>query len=91
MLYMITERFKSGLDPVADRFRNEGRLIPEGLNYCASWMADDGSVCFQLMETEDAATLEQWTQAWSDLVSFEVCPVAASAEFWENRKGIQGR
>lgn len=86
MLYMITERFDKGLEPVAKRFQDEGRLIPEGLNYCASWMAEDGSACYQLMETEDKATLDEWTKAWRDLVSFEVRPVVASAEFWAARQ-----
>jgi hypothetical protein len=36
--------------------------------------------CYQVMECEDAAPLEQWMAQWRDLVDFEVLPVMSSPE-----------
>jgi len=36
--------------------------------------------CYQLMETEDRALLDQWIANWSDIVDFEVHPVISSKE-----------
>jgi hypothetical protein len=38
------------------------------------------TMCYQLMECEDRAILEQWIVGGSDLVDFEVVPVITSAE-----------
>lgn len=81
MLYMIVEHFRDGnAAPVYRRFRNEGRLAPEGLKYVGSWVGDDFRRCFQLMECDDVQLLARWMANWADLVEFEVIPVVASAE-----------
>ena len=81
MLYMIVERFHDGDPvPVYRRFRDRGRLAPEGLRYVSSWVTDDLRCCFQVMECEDPALLAQWTQRWKDLIEFEVIPVMTSAD-----------
>ena len=81
MLYMIVERFKNGDPvPVYRRFRDEGRRLPEGLRYVASWVTVDMTMCYQLMECEDRAVLERWIAQGSDLVDFEAIPVITSAE-----------
>ncbi len=81
MLYMIIESFKNGDPaPVYRRFRDKGRLAPEGLKYVSSWVTSDMTRCYQLMECEDRHLLEQWIARWSDLVDFEVVPVITSAE-----------
>jgi hypothetical protein len=81
MLYMIVEHFKNK-DAVAvyRRFRDRGRLAPEGLTYVSSWVDEKMERCFQLMETEDRRLLEQWMGKWSDIVEFEVYPVITSKE-----------
>jgi hypothetical protein len=80
-LYMIVERFRGGgAVPVYRRFRDQGRLAPEGLTYVASWVDEKLERCFQLMETEDRVLLDQWMARWRDLVDFEVYPVVSSAE-----------
>ena len=81
MLYMIVERFRDG-DALAvyRRFRDQGRMAPEGLRYLASWVTDDFRRCFQIMECEDRALLAAWTARWEDLIEFEVIPVVTSAE-----------
>jgi len=78
-LYMIVEHFKDGdALPVYRRFRDRGRLAPEGLDYISSWVDEKFSRCFQLMETDDRALLDAWIANWSDLVDFEVYAVVPS-------------
>ena len=80
-LYMVIENFKNGdAAPVYRRFRDHGRLAPEGLTYLSSWVNDQLDRCYQLMETEDRALLDCWIANWSDLVDFEVHPVITSKE-----------
>src|SRR2546425_7179308 len=67
MFYMIIEHFRDGDPvPVYQRFRDHGRLAPEGLRYVASWVTEDFRRCFQIMECEDRALLTQWTARWAD-------------------------
>ena len=80
-LYMVVEHFKQGDPlPVYRRFRDQGRLAPAGLVYISSWVDDRLERCYQLMETEERALLDQWLANWSDLVDFEVYPVMTSKE-----------
>lgn len=81
MLFMIVERYRNGdPKPVYERFRARGRMAPDGLRYVASWVTHDLSLCYQVMECDDRALLDQWMDAWSDVVDFEVIPVFTSAE-----------
>jgi len=81
MLYMIVERFKNqDAAAVYRRFRDRGRMAPEGLVYVSSWVADNLELCYQLMETPDRTLIEEWMANWSDLVDFEVHPVIPSKE-----------
>ena len=81
MIYMIIEHYRGGDPvPVYRRFRELGRLAPEGLRYTASWITRDLKHCYQVMETEDPALLQEWINRWADLVDFEVVPVVTSAE-----------
>lgn len=81
MLFMVVEHFK-GCDPapVYKRFAEQGRLMPDGLNYVNSWIEVGMDRCFQVMETDDPALLQEWIKNWGDLVDFEVVPVVTSAE-----------
>ena len=80
-LYMVVEHFRGGdAAPVYRRFRERGRLAPEGLVYVASWVDEKLERCFQLMETDDRALLDEWISRWSDLVDFEVHPVITSQQ-----------
>jgi hypothetical protein len=81
MLYMIIEEFRDGdAVPVYRRFRDTGRQAPEGLRYHDSWVTADLTRCFQIMECDNPALLEDWMSRWSDLVRFEVVPITTSAE-----------
>ena len=81
MLFMLIERFKNR-DAVAvyRRFREQGRMAPEGLTYVGSWIEANFDRCFQLMECEDARLLQQWVIRWQDLVEFEIVPVVPSKD-----------
>ena len=80
MQYMIVEHFRGGRpQPVYARFHERGRMAPKGLIYVTSWVSMEGDRCFQVMECDDRALLDQWIDAWSDLVDFEVIPVMTSA------------
>ena len=73
MKYMVLETFGPGCkERVYERFRDQGRMLPDGLHYIDSWVEKDGDRCFQLMETDSPALFEQWMTSWSDLVSFEI-------------------
>jgi hypothetical protein len=80
-LYMVVEHFKGGnAVPVYRRFRDKGRMTPEGLVYVSSWVDHKLERCYQLMETHDRALLDAWMAKWSDLIAFEVHPVITSKE-----------
>ena len=81
MLYMIIERFKNRDPvPVYRRFRDKGRMAPEGLTYVSSWVTEEMDRCYQVMECDDRRLLEQWMTRWSDVTDFEVIPVVTSAQ-----------
>jgi hypothetical protein len=81
MLYMVVEKFKDqDASPVYRRFREQGRLAPEGLFYISSWVDERFERCFQLMETGERDLLDQWIAKWNDIVDFEVFPVMTSEE-----------
>ena len=81
MLYVVIERFKEGSTAdIYRRFREKGRMMPEGLEYISSWIDLGFKTCWQLMQTEDVALFDKWTANWRDLVDFEIVPVRTSAE-----------
>lgn len=81
MLYMIIERFRNGdAAAVYRRFRERGRQAPEGLTYVSSWVNMGLTVCYQVMECDNGALLDQWAARWDDLIDFEVIPVLTSAD-----------
>jgi hypothetical protein len=81
MLYMVIEHFRGGdAVPVYRRFRDSGRLTPDGVRYLGSWVSEDLARCYQLMECDDRQLIDRWTSHWADLVEFEIVPVVTSAE-----------
>ena len=83
--YMIVEHFKDA-PAIYQRFQECGRMAPEGLTYVSSWVEEGMKRCFQLMETDDRALLDEWIRNWSDLTDFEVYPVITSAEAAERMR-----
>ena len=84
---MVVERFTHGARPVYERAAERGRLLPPGLEYVESWVDEDLSRCFQLMETDDPVLFDAWIAEWGDLAEFEVVPVIGSAEAAERALG----
>jgi hypothetical protein len=81
MLYLVIEHYKEGdAAPVYRRFRDRGRLAPAGVDYVGSWVTEDLTTCYQIMQAADRSLLDQWLDNWRDLVDFEVLPVLTSAE-----------
>jgi hypothetical protein len=81
MLYMVIERFKPGAAAeIYRRLRKEGRHLVNGLEYVASWVDLDFTICWQLMRADDRGLLEAWCAAGHELVDFEIVPVRSSAE-----------
>jgi hypothetical protein len=80
-LYMVVEHFKNkDAAPVYRRFRDRGRMAPEGLTYVSSWVDENLERCYQLMETDDRALIDRWIENWKDLVDFEVHRVISSTQ-----------
>ena len=68
---MIVEHYRNGdAKPVYERFRTRGRLAPDGLRYVNSWVTSDLTRCYQIMECDHRALLDQWMAAWQDVVEF---------------------
>lgn len=81
MLFMVIEHFKDrDAKAVYARFRDKGRMAPDGLTYVGSWIEANFSRCFQLMECDDAKLLQEWILAWGDLADFEIVPVVPSKD-----------
>jgi hypothetical protein len=81
MLYMVIEKFRPGQAvEVYRRFRDCGRMAPEGVQYISSWIDHDFERCFQVMEADSEALLKEWTDNWEDLVDFEIVPVRTSEQ-----------
>lgn len=80
MLYIVIEHFKGNAAAIYERFREKGRMMPDGVHYVDSWIEQNYDRCFQIMETEDPALFDEWFANWNDLVDFEVVPVISSKE-----------
>jgi hypothetical protein len=81
MQYMVIEKFKQ--EKVKDmytQFEEKGRLIPAGLTYINSWITEDVSTCYQLMETHEIHKLYEWINNWNDFADFEIIPVITSQQ-----------
>lgn len=78
-LYMVIEHFKDAA-AVYRRFRDRGRMAPDGLVYLSSWVDEKLERCYQVMETHDRRLLDEWMANWRDLTDFEVHPVITSQE-----------
>jgi NAD-dependent SIR2 family protein deacetylase len=74
--YKVVERFKENCyDAVYERFKENGRMLPEGLHYLNSWVSKENDVCYQLMETSNPELFTIWNKRWEDLIDFEIEPV----------------
>jgi hypothetical protein len=78
MQFMVIERFRNqDAKSVYRRFREKGRLLPDGLAFVSSWVEADLRRCFQVMECSDVTLLQRWVAEGSDLIDFEIVPVVS--------------
>ena len=81
MLFMVIEKFRNqNARAVYVRFREQGRMLPDGLKYVDSWVEASFDRCFQIMECDDPRLFQQWVIKWQDLVDFEIVPVVPSKQ-----------
>lgn len=74
--FMVVEKFKPNcFQENYTRFNEKGRMLPEGLYYLNSWVNEEQSICFQLMESNDIALFNKWIEKWNDLTDFEIIPI----------------
>jgi hypothetical protein len=87
MFFMVIERFKpAATKAIGERFARQGRMLPDGVVYHASWIDAAGGRCFQIMESPSTELLNVWTSRWNDLVEFEIIPVVTSGEYWASMR-----
>jgi len=85
MLFMVIEEFKQAdPEPIRQRFVRDGRMLPDGVLYHASWIDPANTRCFQIMEAETLNALLIWADRWADLVDFKIVPVLTSQDYWKN-------
>jgi hypothetical protein len=86
MLFMVIERFKQGdprdPQPIRERFARQGRMLPDGLMYHASWVDTTGRRCYQVREASQVASPRALDGAVEVPDRLEVVPVLTSADFW---------
>lgn len=79
MLYMVIEKYKNK-EAVYKRFREKGRMMPEGVSYVNSWVSEDGNTCYQINEAQNEELLYEWSSNWNDVTDFAFIPVISSQE-----------
>jgi len=81
MLYMVIEHFHPGkLKELYQRFDEKGRMLPNGVSYINSWVHENMTLCYQVMESDSIDKLHDWFRNWDDIVDFKITPVISSAE-----------
>ncbi|HEY5826486.1 MAG TPA: DUF3303 family protein [Cyclobacteriaceae bacterium] len=81
MHFLIIEKFRAGkMKILYQRYDEKGRMMPEGVNFVSSWINEDVTICYQVMESESLEKLKEWINNWNDLADFEIIPVITSAQ-----------
>jgi len=81
MLYMVIELFHPGkVKELYRRFDEKGRMLPKGVLYIDSWINEEMTICYQVMESDSIDKLHEWISNWNDIVDFKIIPVIRSAE-----------
>jgi len=81
MIFMIIEQFRD-IKLLRERFKRDGRMLPDNVQYQASWIDAATNRCYQVMEAPDAEALVPWIRSWNDIVDMQVIPVLKSQDFW---------
>src|SRR3954471_17848822 len=75
MLFMVVETFRNQDGKAVYRKLQQGRGLPDGLKFVASYVSADLSRCFQLIEADDVTLFQRWIAACQGLVECGVVPV----------------
>ena len=67
-------------DTAQQRFKATGGLPPEGVTMHSRWHSAAGHCGYIIAESTDALAIGKWTQAWTDVIAFEVTPVINDEE-----------
>jgi len=63
MLFMIIERFHPGtVKLLYERFAEKGRLMPDGVEYINSWIDENVSTCYQVMQSDSIDKIQGMDQ-----------------------------
>jgi Cft2 family RNA processing exonuclease len=78
---MIIEKFHEGkVQEIYKTLDETGRQLPDGLVYINSWINEEVTQCWQVMECDDPKLLTAWIDKGKDLVDFEIIPVTTSEQ-----------
>ena len=81
MQFMIIEHFRPDkIREMYERFDRHGRMLPEGVAFVNSYINEDVTICYQVMEATNIAQLQTWIDKWKDVTDFEVIAVISSAK-----------
>jgi hypothetical protein len=86
MKFIVTFTFKpeaKGRDEAIARFKKTGGQPPKGTKLLGRWTAADFSGGFDLVESDDAKSLTEFSLMWSDVMELRVVPVVEDAELNE--------
>ena len=87
VLFMIIERFKNRDPvPVYRRFRDRGRMAPEGLTYVSSWVTEDMDRCYQVMECSDRRISLRGCRPWRRSSRAACTGAGRRAKVWPRRE-----
>lgn len=75
---MVVEKFIHGPKPIYERFAEKGRMMPKTLHYVSSYITEDFSTCYQIMETDFIEDFAKWQENWSDIMECHIFPVMTS-------------
>lgn len=64
-----------------DRFKNSGGPPPAGVKIIGRWHSVGGLRGVTVFETNDPEAAAQWSQQWTDLISFDIYPALDDAGF----------
>jgi len=71
----VVEKCKNQDGKAVYRKLQQGRGLPDGLEFVASYVTADLGRCFQLMGADDVTLFQRWIADWQGVVEFEVVPV----------------
>ncbi|KAA9038083.1 DUF3303 domain-containing protein [Ginsengibacter hankyongi] len=70
------------------KIEEKGRQLPTGVHYINSWINEEVTTCYQVMESDSEEKINEWIQHWNDLADFKVIPVITSAQAKERVDAI---